>query len=113
MNKKKAKGRRIFVLPPFLKTFFWDTPFERLSWSNHQDFIMQRILAEGNWRAVQWLRHRIGDEALRAWILQRHGRGLNKRQLRFWQLILPLPDRAVNAWLHAARNTPWEKRVAQ
>jgi hypothetical protein len=98
-------------LPSFLKPFFWDTEFSRLKWSSHQDFIIQRILAEGDWRAVQWLRRRLGDEALRAWILQHRARGLDKRRLRFWELILPLPNNTVHSWLHSTRNTPWERRL--
>lgn len=98
-------------LPSFLKPFFWDTEFSRLKWSSHQDFIIQRILTEGNWKAVQWLRRRIGDEVLQAWILQHKGRGLDKRRLRFWELILPLPHKTVNAWLQAGHNTLWERRL--
>lgn len=98
-------------LPSFLKPFFWDAGFSRLKWSSHRDFIIQQILAEGDWKAVQWLRRKIGNEALRAWMLQHRGRGLDKRRLRFWELILPLPHNTVNAWLKAMPNNPWEERL--
>jgi len=98
-------------LPSFLKPFFWDTAFSRLTWKSHKDFIIQRILAKGDWRTVKWLRQRLGDEALRAWILQHRGRGLDNRRLRFWELILPLPKNMVNSWLHSQCNTQWERRL--
>ncbi|MDZ7363399.1 MAG: hypothetical protein ONB46_22170 [candidate division KSB1 bacterium] len=97
-------------LPSFLKPFFWDTGFSRLKWNCHRDFIIQRILAEGDWKAVQWLRRKIGNEALRAWLLQHQGRGLDKRRLRFWELILPLPHKIVNAWLKSLQSESWEER---
>lgn len=111
MMKTVNSNTRPISLPSFLKPFFWDTEFSRLKWSSHQDFIIQRILVEGDWNAVQWLRRRLGDEVLLTWILQHKGRGLDKRRLRFWELILQLPNNTVNAWLHTTRDTPWERRL--
>ncbi len=110
MKTAHSKNQPI-SLPSLLKPCFWDTEFSRLKWSSHQDFIIQRILAEGDWKAVQWLRRRVGDKFLLAWISKHRGRGLDKRRLRFWELILPLPKRTVNAWLQADCRSPWEGRA--
>ena len=38
------------------------------------------------------------------------GAGLSARQLRFWELILELPHREVNAWLAEPARRIWEAR---
>lgn len=99
-------------LPESLRGLFWEYDFESLSWDEDRDLIFRRVLAEGRWEAVQWLRSRVGDSELRAWIREHRGRGLSRRQLRFWQLILDLPEEEVDAWLEARRGDPWERRWA-
>ncbi len=90
-------------LPESMREFFWDYPFEALSWEQDQELIIRRLLASGSWSAITWLRHRIGDEALRQWLIERRGRGLSARQLRFWSLILNLRRTRVNAWIRSTK----------
>jgi hypothetical protein len=97
-------------LPKSLKPFFWDYSFSKLSFKADRDLIIRRVLSSGSWDAVLWVRKKIGDENLKKWLIAHQGRGLSARQLRFWELILDLPKRQVNAWVKAARETPWGKR---
>ena len=97
-------------LPKSLKPYFWDYPFSKLSLSTDRDLIIRRVLSNGSWEAVLWLRKKIGDENLKKWLIAHRGRGLSPRQLRFWELVLDLPKRQVNVWVKAARETPWGKR---
>lgn len=99
-------------LPESLRGLFWEYDFDSLSWDEDRDLIFRRVLAEGRWEAVQWLRRRVGDFELRAWIREHQGRGLSRRQLRFWQLVLDLPEGEVDAWLEFRRGDPWERRWA-
>jgi hypothetical protein len=97
-------------LPRTLRRFFWEYNFADLSWKADRDLIIGRILAVGNWESLRWLRRRVPDEELRAWIIRRRGAGLSNRHLRYWELILDIPHRTVNAWLaHPARQI-WEGR---
>jgi len=97
-------------LPRMLRPLFWDHDFDVLNWKQDRDLIVARVLASGSWNVVRWLRRRLGDEALREWLQQRRGAGLSPRQLRFWELILELPHRQVNAWLAAPERTVWDRR---
>lgn len=97
-------------LPEFLRPLFWEHPFDKIDFVEHYDFVVGRILIEGDWNAIRWLRHRIGDEALRDWIVRHEGRGLTPPQLRFWHLIVKLPASDVDRWL-AERGPGWEDRV--
>ena len=97
-------------LPGLLRGFFWDYSFENLSWEKDRELIVRRLLTEGSWEAIQWLRKQMGDDGLRKWMIAHHGRGLSPRQIRFWSLLLSIPKFQSEAWLSAARGTPWSQR---
>jgi hypothetical protein len=106
-RKKTAKPDR---LPAHMRAFFWDHDPARLTWKRDGDLIVARLLAVGDWTAIQWVRARLGDNGLRDWLLSRRGAGLSPRQLRFWELILNLPRRQVNAWLANPSRKGWDQR---
>jgi DNA-binding transcriptional ArsR family regulator len=97
-------------LPSWLSIFFWDYPFRVLSWKSDRDLIIRRLLTEGSWKAVTWLRKQLGDDGLRDWLIAHRGRGLSPRQLSFWSLILNLPHKQAAGWIQASRNSPWGQR---
>jgi hypothetical protein len=106
-----GSGKSSETLPAPIKALFWDTASRSLQWDRDREQIMGRVLASGPWATVQWLRSRAGDEAIRAWIEQREGRGLSPQQLRFWQLILGIPARRVDRWLRSDRRRVWDHRT--
>jgi len=53
----------------------------------------------------------LGDNKLRQWIEKRRGAGLSPRQLRFWELVLDLPHRKVNRWVHKAAASEWQRKT--
>jgi len=110
-KKKPVSQRKLTRLPAMLRPFFWSYDFAKLSWEKDSHLVTYQILTAGDWQATVWLRKRLGDAALRAWILERDGRGLSNRQLRFWELILDLPHRQVNAWLAQPERQLWENRL--
>jgi hypothetical protein len=82
-----------------------------LDFTRHRQFIIGRILLEGNRDSVQWLKRVVGDAELRAWIERRQGRGLSPQQLRYWELILDLPSAEVDRWLAERKNAGWDDRM--
>lgn len=97
-------------LPGRLRPFFWDYTFSYLSITKDTDLIIRRLLSSGSWDAVCWLRGKIGDQALREWLIRHDGRGLTPRQLRFWGLVYDFPTPQVNRWVKTAQNGVWGKR---
>lgn len=97
-------------LPEQLRPFFWDYDFSKLSLTRDQNLIIRRILSDGSWDAVRWLRKKLGDQELREWLINHRGRGLSPRQLRFWGLLYNLPARHVNQWVKTAQTGVWDKR---
>jgi hypothetical protein len=88
-----------------------DVTFEDLSLDLHHDFIAARILERGSLQDIKWLRGHWGDIALRDYILNRRGKGLNPRQMRYWQLILDLPADQVDQWIAQFHNSVWGRRT--
>jgi hypothetical protein len=112
MNHQGTPSARSSKLPRTLRALFWDYDFAALNWEEDRDLIIGRVLTSGSWDAVTWLRSRVGDRALREWIERHQGRGLSPQQLRFWELILSLPHRQVNAWLAAKERQIWDSRIS-
>lgn len=98
------------LLPPLLRPLFWDHPFDSLRWPAHRDLVIGRVLQSGGSEAVAWLRKTVGDSDLAQWIRGRSGRGLDPRQLRFWQTVLGLPDEEVGLWVQETRHSTWDTR---
>src|ERR1700722_17706167 len=110
MEKQRSARAARTRLARRLRPLFWDYDFARLSWKADRDLIIGRILAVGDWEALRWLHRRVPDEELRVWLVQRRGAGLSNRHLRYWELILGLPRRQVNAWLADPARQIWEGR---
>jgi len=98
--------------PPVIQSLFWEYDATDLDWEADRALIIRRVLTEGSWDAVRWLRDRVGDAALRRWIEVRSGDALSPRQLRFWELVLDLPSDRVDEWVADRRDSVWENRTA-
>jgi hypothetical protein len=97
-------------LPEHLRPLFWDYVFSELSLAKDRDLVIRRVLSHGSWKAIRWLRKRLGDRELREWLIVHRGRGLTDRQLRFWGLLYDLPARQVNQWVKNAQAEVWGRR---
>lgn len=98
--------------PAAVRSLFWEYEPHTLNWESDRDLIVRRILSEGDWEAITWLRDRVGDATLRRWIESRSGGPLSPRQLRFWELVLDLPSDRVDTWIERRRRSVWADRAA-
>ena len=99
------------AVPPSISVLFWDVgrrPFELRS---HLSLLVRRVLNEGSWAACQWLRTELGDAVVRQQLQELGGRGVDRRALRLWQILLQLPESQVSAWLEAPERRIWDHRV--
>jgi hypothetical protein len=111
-NTTIATTRERSVIPPHVRGCFWDCDPDALTWEDHADFIIARVLSAGSWDAIQWLRSCAGDQAIAGWLRRTKGGGLSGPRLRFWEVILDLPHRTVSGWMQSARRSVWEERSA-
>lgn len=98
------------MLPKAIRGLFWDYRPNSINWEADPDLVISRILSDGDWEAISWLRQSLGDTRLRSWIETRRGRGLDARRLRFWEIVLDIPHRRVSAWLADPARQVWEHR---
>ena len=73
-------------LPEKLRPLFWTHPttFESLTLNEDFDLIFYQVLAYGDVEQRAWLVERLGAEAVRAWLRQRHGGGVPAARLSEW-----------------------------
>jgi hypothetical protein len=70
---------------------FWDVDVGSLDPVAHEDFILGRVLVEGDWSSVQTLRRAVGDAGLAAFLARAGQRRLDRRVRRFLQAVLEVP----------------------
>jgi hypothetical protein len=70
---------------------FWDVDPATLDPERHEEFIVGRVLVEGDWPAVRALRRAMGDARLATFVRQAGRRRLDRRTLRFLEAVLDLP----------------------
>ena len=99
------------VVPEHLRQYFWEYDPDRLTLDANRHTILLRLLQEGGLDAVQWLRQNVGADELRTLLIRRRGRGISPKRLRFWALLLDLPDSQVDDWIAAERSNPWNRRT--
>lgn len=96
-------------LPPVsqsqLRKLFWDVDLATLDPERHEDFILGRLLTEGDWGVVRALRGAVGDDALAAFV-RRAGRRLDRRTLRFLQVVLDIPQDPCTTTSSTNRSAP-------
>ena len=111
MKKSIVRTALKIVLPASLRPLFWEYEFKKLSWEHDSDLITSRILSVGNIEDWRWLQQIIGRHGIREHILKHRGRGLDRRQLRFWQVLVDLPGKTVDLWLAEENRKVWDQRA--
>jgi hypothetical protein len=108
---ERRRPRSATKLPVELTHLFWEYDAEALTWERDRDLVIGKILAVGTWNDIRWLRSTIPAASLRRWILRARGRGLSPQQMRYWQLVLDLPDDEVESWLSDPARRIWHGRT--
>jgi hypothetical protein len=90
---------------------FWEYGERPISLDRDRDFVIDRVLAEGDWESIRWLRREVGADAIRVHLSRTHGRRLSPRQLRLWQVLLDLPAAEIDAWIHDGARRIWDERA--
>ena len=98
-------------LPSEIRKLFWEYDIRTISWEKDRDLIVNKILHYGSWDAVLWLRAQFPAEALRDWLIERNGNGLDAKRLKYWELMLDIPKRTVDGWIAHVNENPWSKKT--
>ncbi|MGD2178656.1 MAG: hypothetical protein PVG71_12635 [Anaerolineae bacterium] len=80
-------------LPDFLHRFFWDTDFGQLRASQHQRYVIERLLEYGDDRAIRWLSRTYGVSAIADVV--RQSRKISRNTANLWALVLDIPREQI------------------
>jgi hypothetical protein len=98
-------------LPPAVQALFWEYGDRTISLDRDRELVIDRVLVEGDWESIRWLRSALGTDAVRVHLLRTRGRRLSPRQLRLWQVLLDLPVAEVDAWIQDGTRRIWDERA--
>lgn len=76
------------TLSQFLKKYFWDVDFSKLDKEIYASFIIERILEEGDEKAVRWMRDNFDLAQIKNVLC--NSKNLSPRSANYWQLIFNL-----------------------
>lgn len=73
-------------LPVYLKKYFWECDFDKLSLNNYSFFITERILNYGNAESIKWMLGKIDLQLLTEVIAR--SKNIDKKTKNYWKIIL-------------------------
>ena len=80
-------------LPEFLKKYFWDVEFEKITLKKNKVYILRRILEYGDEKAVAWMWKNFEKPEIKT-VLSKF-RGYSKKSANFWALLLDISKERV------------------
>ncbi len=93
-------------LPTRLRPLFPGYHFEEITLPEQLDLVMLHVLSQGGPEDRRWLVRRVGDEAIRQWIVKHRGLGLTVPQMIPW-----VAERTARRWQRANPAARfWEER---
>lgn len=97
----------------FLYPLFWEYDPATLDIAAHADLIIGRIMEQGDWAAMRWLRQTYPLERLVTFLEGRGRRILPPRELNYWALVCGVDGERRRQWVEDARNSTdvWRTRT--
>ncbi len=78
------------MIPAELTWLFWDVDPSAIDLDRDRDYVVERIMARGDLKAMRWLARHVERDVL-ADFLRRKGHRLAPRERAFWSLIAGVP----------------------
>ena len=91
-------------LPRELHFLFWDCDLDGLNLNEHRFFIMERVMEQGTWNAMQWLRKNYQEEELLHYLNKKGIRTLPLRELNYWLFICGVSALERDTFLRRRKN---------
>lgn len=80
-------------MPRFLKKYFWDADFKKISVTKNSQDLVARILEYGDEKAIRWMRKKFSKQEVAK--LLSGSRAVTPRSANFWALIFNLDKRNI------------------
>lgn len=83
------------MIPPQIRTLFWDTDLALFNPASYPDYTIFRVLELGDEQAIAWLRQTFPEDEIRRVV--RTERRLSPKSATFWSLVYGIPVNEVAA----------------
>ena len=80
-------------LPEHLRKYFWDVEFVTIDLTANRIYVLQRILAYGDEKAVAWMWKCFKKSEIQSALS--HFRGCSRKSANYWATILDVPKEEV------------------
>ena len=77
-------------LPEEFKRYFWDVPFDELTFERYPHFISERLLNYADLNGIKWLLSCTEKDFIKSIIVE--SRNLNSKTKNYWHIMLTLPN---------------------
>jgi len=92
-----------------LKHFFWEYDLKELDPIADEYLILKKVLMYGSVKDLKNFIGIFGKKKVKDFLLKTKGKGIDKRRLRFYEVIFDLPKREVDHWLKDPIRKIWER----
>jgi hypothetical protein len=75
------------AVPEELAALFWEVDPDTIDLRLHGDYVIERVMTRGTWRAMTWLRRTYPDHVLADFVRRRGSASLPPREHAYWALV--------------------------
>lgn len=75
------------AVPEDLESLFWEVDPSTIDLRLHADYVMERVMVRGPWRAMTWLRRTYPEAALAEFVRRKGSTCLPPREHAYWALV--------------------------
>lgn len=84
---------------------FWDADPAALDVRRHRDYVIERILEDGDFPEIRWMRETYAaGEIVR---VLKEARGISERSANYWSLTYDVPAEEIACLNKPSRRIPW------
>ena len=74
-------------VPAEVAALFWEADPGSIDLHLHADYVMERVMTRGTWRAMTWLRRAFPREVLADFVRRKGSTSLAPREHAYWALV--------------------------
>ena len=79
-------------IPPTLKKFFWDADFTKLTFPEHENYVLGKLMAYGDLASIHWILRSFDRGTVRRYLESKGKYALDKKSYLFWEKVLCMED---------------------
>ena len=79
-------------IPPALRKFFWDADFAKLTFPDHQNYVLGKLMEYGDIASIKWIISTFDRGTISRYLETKGKVALDKKSYLFWEKVLRMAD---------------------